>query len=95
MDIQSIVSTLIRTSRLAPINMLCWNTGAQIIIMMLVLIMVPNQSYNRAVFLYVPLLIYDFAVMLLLSGPNQRYFYCNAVLFLPIIFAVLYKRGKV
>lgn len=92
---RDIASALIQLSQMFPANMFCWNTGMQILLIMLAFLIAPGKRYANAAFLYVPLLTYDFGTMLFLAGPNQRYFYCNAVLFLPIILTVLYKRGNV
>ena len=90
-----IESVLIRASLIFPFNIFCWNTGAQIIIIMTALLLARGKKYRDIAYLYAPLFIYDFGTMLLLSGPNQRYFYCNAVLFLPLSICALLERGDV
>lgn len=91
----SITSALIELSQLPLLSTICWNTGAQIIVILAAFLLTGRERYNSAAFLYVPLLVYDMGTMLLLAGPNQRYFYCNAVLFLPIAAAALIRRGVV
>lgn len=90
---RAIASCLTGASLLFPINVLCWNTGAQIALIMLAFLFARGKGYSANGYLYAPLFAYDFGTMLLLAGPNQRYFFCNAVLFLPLIAAVLLGRG--
>lgn len=71
------------------LSALIWNTGFQIAaILIIYLLRMPKISPKKTV-LFLPLLAYDFGTMLLLAGPNQRYFYCNAVLYIPIIIGLL------
>lgn len=90
---RGIASGLMRASLRFPLSILCWNTGTQIILVMLAFLLARDKRYNASCYLYAPLFAYDFGTMLLLAGPNQRYFFCNAVLFLPLIAAVLLERG--
>ena len=88
-----IAELLIRASFCFPIGMLCWNTGTHIIVIMIVFLLAKGRKINSCSYLYIPLLVYDFGTMLFLAGPNQRYFYCNTVLFLPIVICGLFERG--
>ena len=91
----SITAVIARLSRIPLLSILCWNTGAQIIVILLAYLLAGKDKFNSAAFLYVPLLVYDMGTMMLLAGPNQRYFYCNAVLFLPIAVTAFIRRGGV
>ena len=91
----NVAAILTQLSCFFPLNIFCWNTGFQIILIMLALLFARGRRYNTAAFLYLPLLVYDLGTMLLLAGPNQRYFYCNAVLFLPLTVSVQLERGNV
>lgn len=67
----------------------CWNIGVP----NLMLIMMSWESAARRKYqnlLYVvPIVAYNLLTMLLLCGPSHRYFYFNAVIFTPILLAML------
>ncbi len=81
----------ISLSMLPLISLITWNTGFQIAALMLTYCFRYKVINAKKLLLLVPLLAYDGGTMLLLAGPNQRYFYCNAVLYVPIILFLLLK----
>ena len=88
------VTEHLKTISLLPIlNITIWNTGLQMAVVLLVYCLNYKRIKKESVLLFLPLLIYNIGTMLLLAGPNQRYFYCNAVLFLPVLIMLL-KEGK-
>lgn len=80
-----LANNLVQLSGNTSINWLMWNTGFDIVIFVTLLYFSINHSAPKMTLLLVPLLCYDFGTMLLLAGPNQRYFYLNKCLLLPII----------
>lgn len=67
------------------ISIFIWNTGLQLLLIIIHFIYYHRGRKNKGLILLLPLFIYDIGTMLLLTGPNQRYFYSTAVLYLPII----------
>lgn len=69
-----------------PLCIYHWNTGLQISVLLLLFLRCIKKGNARKGILVFPLLIYDIGTSLIIAGPNYRYFYLNAVLFLPIAF---------
>lgn len=94
----SICEAAKRISLLPVISTTIWNTGFHLLAIMAVFVLGYRMMKPSYLLLFLPLMAYDFGTMLLLSGPNQRYFYCTAVLYIPIILALLAggteKRGE-
>ncbi len=75
----------VKTISLCPVlNFLTWNTGFHTLAILLIYCISNKRMKLAHMLLILPLEVYNGGTMLLLAGPNQRYFYCNAVLFLPI-----------
>lgn len=72
-------------SMLPILSSLIWNTGFQTGLIIIVFCFLGYYLNPKCLLLVLPLMIYNWGTMLLLAGPNQRYFYCNGVLFLPIV----------
>lgn len=69
-----------------PLCIYHWNTGLQISMLLLFLLRcVKNGSPAKCILIF-PLLAYNVGTALIIAGPNYRYFYCNAVLFFPLMF---------
>ena len=80
------IAEIFRTVSFLPfISVFVWNTGMHLSLILLFFCFHCKITHPRALLVVLPLVIYDFGTTLLLAGPNQRYFYCNAVLFIPII----------
>jgi hypothetical protein len=79
-------------SLLPVISNVVWNTGFGIIAILVIFCIRYRTVETRKILMFLPLFIYDFGTMVLLAGPNQRYFYCNAVLYIPIILVLLIER---
>ena len=90
-NIQRICNRLISITEAPGLNMVTWNTGCQMILLLLLFAVTGYKTKLRLTIMFVPLVIYNLGTMMLLAGPNQRYFYCTAVLFLPIILSMLIK----
>ena len=74
-----------KASLIPVLSSVIWNTGFQTQLV-LVLYCLNYKIIRLKKFLsFIPLFAYNVGTMLLLCGPNQRYFYLNAVLFLPIV----------
>ena len=80
----------VKTVTLIPVlSIIFWNTGFHIAAILIVFCLSYRRIRAGKILLVIPLLVFELGTMLLLAGPNQRYFYCNAVLFLPIILSLL------
>lgn len=66
-----------------------WNNGMQCLVMLTIFLFLPAEKRLKESILVLPLLAYTLGTMLLLAGPNQRYFYCNAVLYIPVSLMML------
>ena len=88
-ELHTVVSVVMSLSMIPVLSYLSWNTGFQILMIMLIFCLYYKTINIRKLLLIIPLLLYDGGTMLLLAGPNHRYFYCNAVLYLPIIISLL------
>ena len=76
---------LVKTFSLIPIlSVSIWNSGFHIAVVLITFIFNRKKVRAELMLLFLPLLIYDLGTAALLAGPNQRYFYCNAVLFIPV-----------
>ena len=79
-------------SLLPGLSSFFWNTGLVIAIVMGIC-MVLNSSIDVKVLLFtLPLFVFWLGTMLLLAGPNHRYFYLSAVLLFPLISIILHPR---
>lgn len=87
--LHSVAEVIKKISMLPILSVTIWNTGAQIDAVLLVYWLKDRCKDRKKLLFFVPLICYNLGTMLLLAGPNQRYFYCNAVLFLPIITLIL------
>ena len=89
-----IVQTIEKISFVFPLSAILWNTGFHVAAVLGVsFISVHKKMFSGCIVL--PMIVFDVGTMLLLCGPNQRYFYFNAALFLPSVLAVLYKHELV
>lgn len=70
-----------------------WNIGSYImLIVILSVYLAVNNQFKKMLYAF-PLLVYAWVTMLLLSGPNQRYFYYFQVMILPVIYILLQEEG--
>lgn len=68
-----------------PLGIYHWNTGLQISVLLLLFLRCVKRGSVTTGILIFPLLLYNIGTSLIIAGPNYRYFYCNAVLFVPLI----------
>lgn len=61
-----------------------WNTGLIIAILMLLALRSTKHNETSKAILVIPLIVYNVGTSLIIAGPNYRYFYVNAVLFIPV-----------
>ena len=87
--LNDIANKLVRLSEGTSINWLIWNNGLDILVLVVLLYYSINHNIPKMTLLLVPLLCYDFGTMLLLAGPNHRYFYLNKCLFIPILLCAI------
>ena len=85
----NICNKFILLSFFPGICILFWNTGFQLLMILFSFLLNRRSIHSECLLFFLPLLFYDLGTMIFLSGPNQRYFYCNTVLFLPLILAQL------
>ena len=85
-DILYSIGEKVKNVSLIPVlSPIIWNTGFQTCLIIIVFCIFGYHLNPKCLALFLPLLIYDWGTMFLLAGPNQRYFYCNGVLFLPVV----------
>lgn len=89
MTIQRACNRLISITKVPGLNMMTWNTGFQMILLFLMFAITGFKNKLRLTLMFIPLVVYNLGTMLFLAGPNQRYFYCTSVLFVPIILSML------
>jgi hypothetical protein len=78
-------------STYGPFGSLFWCTGTYMLLMLsAALINIPRSGF-KVLLLVVPMLVYNFGTMLLLSGADHRFFYYNALICVPIVL-VLFSR---
>ena len=87
--LNDIANKLVHLSENSSINWLIWNIGLDILVLVVLLYYSINHNIPKMTLLLVPLLCYDFGTMLLLAGPNHRYFYLNKCLFIPILLCAI------
>lgn len=87
--IQTIMKAVQAVSMFPVLSCVFWNTGFHIAVILLAFCLCHRRIETEKTLLFLPLLVYDLGTMLLLAGPNQRYFYCNAVLYLPVTLFLL------
>lgn len=87
--LNAIANKLVHLSENLSINWLIWNNGLDILVLVVLLYYSINHNISKMTLLLVPLLCYDFGTMLLLAGPNHRYFYLNKCLFIPILLCAI------
>ena len=92
--LNDLANNLIQLSGNTSINWLVWNTGYDILIFVILLYFSINHSVPKMMLLFIPLLCYDFGTMLLLAGPNHRYFYLNKCLVIPITLCAIHAARK-
>ena len=81
-----------KVSLIPVVSVLIWNSGFQLAVLFF-LQLACGSVYTRRWSLVLPLVCYVGGTMLVLAGPNQRYFYCTAVLFLPLALSLLYSKS--
>lgn len=70
----------------SPIGIvLIWSNGVLLLVLHLMVAYVAILKQYKKLIMILPVIVYDFLTMLLLSGPNHRYFYFTSVVFLPIV----------
>ncbi len=89
MWLQTVFKSIQEFSLFPLLSCVFWNTGFQIALIMFAFCFRFRRIRTETTLLFLPLLAYDFGTMLLLAGPNQRYFYCNAVLYMPVVLLLL------
>ncbi len=82
--LDSIEANLFSLFSTGPLSIYHWNTGLQISILLLLFLRCIKQGSAAKGILVFPLLLYNIGTSFIIAGPNYRYFYCNAVLFLPL-----------
>ena len=85
------VRFLSSVSTYGPLGSLFWCTGTFILLMLSAALINMPRSGCKVLLLIVPMLAYNLGTMLLLSGADHRFFYYNALIFLPIVL-VLFSR---
>ena len=83
--LHSIGEEIKKISLIPVLSPIIWNTGFQTVLIIVAFCIFGYHLSPKCLALFLPLLIYDWGTMFLLAGPNQRYFYCNGVLFLPVL----------
>ena len=71
-----------------------WNGGMFLAVLLIAFLLMNKKGKKRNALLVFPLLTYVLGTMVLLSGPNQRYFFCEMVLIPPILLSILYNYKK-
>lgn len=89
-----ISSCLMMLSQHPFISFIFWNLNIYFIVMLFLWTMMKKNNQKTNLLLVFPLFTYIVGTMLLLSGPNQRYFYCGLVLMPPIIVSMIYSHRK-
>ncbi len=84
--IESIEANLFSLFSTGPLSIYHWNTGLQASVLLLLFLRCVKQKFTAKGILIFPLLVYNIGTSFIIAGPNYRYFYCNAVLFLPLLF---------
>jgi hypothetical protein len=67
-------------------------TGWFILALLLAGVLALSKKDTTILLLVIPILMYDFGTMLLLSGPDARFFHFNVVITLPIVLVLLSKK---
>lgn len=70
-----------------------WNIGSYIMIIVVLSVYLAVNNQCKKMLYAFPLIIYAWGTMLLLSGPNQRYFYYFQVMILPVLYIILQEKG--
>ena len=68
-----------------PLCIYHWNTGLQVTVLLLLFLRCVKHGFAKKGLLIFPLVAYNTCTALIIAGPNYRYFYCNAVLFIPLM----------
>ena len=82
---------LFDVSMIYPISLIFWNVGFQLILILIAYIIFKKNIDRQNLMFFVPLLVFNVGTTLLLAGPNYRYFYHTAVLFIPILFLLFFR----
>ena len=69
--------------------LLTWNIGTMILIAMFAAVANVGRGKLGRAFMIFPMLIYDFGTMLLLTGPDFRFFHFNFVIIIPLLYLIL------
>lgn len=77
-----------------PLCIYHWNTGLQISLLLLLFLRCVKTGSSSKGLLIFPLLAYDIGTAFLIAGPNYRYFYCNATLFIPLMFYMFCEKSN-
>ena len=90
----NIARLIISFSLLPCISCLFWNTGFVLALLFLFICLYRRISDIRLVLLFLPFVCLWLGTMLLLSGPNYRYFYSSAIIGFPLISIVSFSQKK-
>lgn len=78
-------------SMIYPISLIFWNVGFQFILILITCVIFKKNIDRQNLMFIVPLFVFNVGTTLLLAGPNYRYFYHNAVLFIPLLFLLFFR----